>query len=73
MVCSASTTNEALRRMYSKIMATWYWVSWWGGIDGREKKVIGRLVLEIWLMYEEVVVDVSKGMVGTKIVMEKWG
>lgn len=54
-------------------MATWSWVSWWGGIDGREKKVIGRWVLEIWLMYEEVVVDVSKGMVGTKIVMEKWG
>lgn len=73
MVCRASTTNEALRRMHSKIMADWSWVSWWCGIDGRKKKVIGRLVLEIWLMYEEVAVDVSKGMVGTKIVMKKWG
>jgi hypothetical protein len=75
MVCRASTTYGMLRRMKSMgvAAAAGGWVSCESWFEGRKKKEMGRLVLEIWLMYEEVRMDASEGMDGTKKVMEKWG
>lgn len=42
------------------------------GIEGRERKEMGRLVLEMLLMYE-LAVGVSEGMVPTRMVKEKLG
>lgn len=78
MVRMASRAWGMLRRMNWNATVARVWVlseSWSGGgrwMEGREMKEMGRLLLiwEMRLMYE-MVVDVSEGMVVTRIVMEK--